>query len=546
MTTSYDTIMIRLIKAFSICLLLTCNVVLAQEKLPVDEIEVIKHFDARLADAQKLSFLPRLPQPDTTLRQYTNYVTIVPPQITYEASQLRPLALRPEEQPKTYRGNLRAGYGAPHALLGDLSYHLIDKAPGQLYFSANHYSANEQKTPLKKLNNTGGTLQGGYAFAPELSLKGSVSYDYDRFYFYGVDPADNVSYVDASRKFKTFELRSQLENTDPISEDIYYGATFDFYNLQDDLGTKESGTTMGVSGRKIFDGQHVLSLSLGADFASLKDTEEKRTLVNFHVLPAFAYHAEVFAIKAGFRFEAQDGDFYGFPDVSVFVRIAGNALGAFARADGGLTMNTYHTLSTANPYVDERLDRGLVNTIHRDYTAGVKGNIRKLDYMFSAGMTTVDNLQLFEQDFFDYRKYQPLYDDGKFYRVEGSVTTPLTTSVKAGGSFAKIFYDLDNQEKAWYRPGFEGTLFASLMAVQKKLSVTGRFIVRSGAPYRTEFGENDKLKGMLDLSVSADYYFIENVGAFVQLNNLLGRKYEPWNRYAGFGVNGVAGVLVRI
>jgi hypothetical protein len=56
----------------------------------------------------------------------------------------------------------------------------------------------------------------------------------------------------------------------------------------------------------------------------------------------------------------------------------------------------------------------------------------------------------------------------------------------------------------------------------------------------------EKLTGLLDLSLGADYFFSEHLGAFVRINNIFGNKHERWLRYPTYGVNGVAGVLIRI
>jgi hypothetical protein len=480
------------------------------------------------------------------MRRYTYQVTVAAPQIAYQAPLLKPLALRPEEQPPVYRGHLRAGYGWPNAILGELSYHLIDDAPGQLFISGHHNSANDKKTPLKQFSSSGGTVQGGYTVAPELSIDGSVAYDIDKIFYYGLDPDDTQLYVDESRKYKTFGFRSQLENTAPLNGNVNYRGTFDLYNLQDDLGVKETGSVIGFRGEKIFGDRHVLSLTGGLTLTSMKDTEEKRGQHHAFITPAFGYHADAFAINIGARLAGQKGDFFVFPDASILVRIAGSALSAFVKAAGGITTNSFETLRTTNPYVHQRIESALVNTVHRDYSAGIQGRIGKLEYLGEVGMTSFDSMVLFEPDFFDYRKFQPYYDNGKLYKIEGSVKTELLTNLDLMASVSKIFYDLDTEDKAWYHPGFEAAVTAGLTSLDQKLRISGSLIAASGVPYQNEFGEADKLKSLFNLSAGVDYYIIENVGAFIKINNILGNKYEPWQRYSSFGLNGVVGILVRI
>jgi hypothetical protein len=278
----------------------------------------------------------------------------------------------------------------------------------------------------------------------------------------------------------------------------------------------------------------------------MADTEEKRKQRHAFIMPSFGYHADGFAVTAGVRLAGQKGDFYVFPEGSIQVRIATSIISAFVRAEGGLTTNSLQSLRTTNPYVHERIEDALVNTVHREYAGGITGLIGKFNYLAEVSMTTFDSMVLFEPDFFDYRKYQPYYDDGKLYKVEASLRGDVLSNLDVHGTVSKIFYNLDTQEKAWYHPGLEASLTAALMSTDKKLRVSGTLLAASGVPYRNEFGETDKLKSLFRLSIGADYYFTEHIGAFFNLNNFLGNKYEPWQYYSSYGVNGVLGVLARI
>ena len=51
---------------------------------------------------------------------------------------------------------------------------------------------------------------------------------------------------------------------------------------------------------------------------------------------------------------------------------------------------------------------------------------------------------------------------------------------------------------------------------------------------------------MLDISLHGDYYFTSALGAFIELNNLVGNKSERWAGICAFGFNAKAGVMVRL
>ena len=105
---------------------------------------------------------------------------------------------------------------------------------------------------------------------------------------------------------------------------------------------------------------------------------------------------------------------------------------------------------------------------------------------------------------------------------------------------------MDVQEKPWYLHSLDVSLVTVFHTSDEKLRFHGEVSVANGVPYLNVYDETDKLKGLFDVSFGADYYFTKNIGAFVQVNNLFGNAYAHWDRYTVFGINGVAGVLVRI
>jgi hypothetical protein len=74
------------------------------------------------------------------------------------------------------------------------------------------------------------------------------------------------------------------------------------------------------------------------------------------------------------------------------------------------------------------------------------------------------------------------------------------------------------------------------------------FIVHgeNGLPYRTVGGTVDNLDPLIDLNLHGDYYFTPSIGAFGEVNNILGNNRERWYTYPSFGFNAKAGILFRL
>ena len=87
----------------------------AQDNLPSEQVQVIKNFEARLADANKLPVTPSLPPADTTTLRYNYRLQPKSLSLEYEAPTIRPLGIKTEKQDPGYDGLIQAGYGYPNA-----------------------------------------------------------------------------------------------------------------------------------------------------------------------------------------------------------------------------------------------------------------------------------------------------------------------------------------------------------------------------------------------------------------------------------------------
>src|SRR5210317_1605785 len=88
--TSYLLIVTLILSSFA-------TIMKAQEDLQVEEVKVIKDFEARLKDFRKINLEPVLPSFDISSRSYEYKVSSKALKLEYEKPSIRPLAL-PEEK----------------------------------------------------------------------------------------------------------------------------------------------------------------------------------------------------------------------------------------------------------------------------------------------------------------------------------------------------------------------------------------------------------------------------------------------------------------
>ena len=99
------------------------QVAIAQEDLPSEEVEVIKDFDARLIETEKVAINPTLPKQNNTVKTQTYTIPTRSMQVEYLPPKIRPLAMKRDQLPRQYDGFFKAGYGVPSSPLVEASYY---------------------------------------------------------------------------------------------------------------------------------------------------------------------------------------------------------------------------------------------------------------------------------------------------------------------------------------------------------------------------------------------------------------------------------------
>jgi len=115
----------------------------------------------------------------------------------------------------------------------------------------------------------------------------------------------------------------------------------------------------------------------------------------------------------------------------------------------------------------------------------------------------------------------------------------------AGTISQNLTFDLDNQLHSWGLPNTEGDFSALYSILEGKANLRASAHIADGIWFRDE--ENRAREGtvLFDLSVGGSYFFSENIGAFLDLNNLLNNKRNRWYKYPTFGTNFLVGLTAK-
>ncbi len=519
--------------------------VMAQDDLPAEEVQVIKNFQARLADANKLGYNAALPNADTSSFRYQYSLDPKVLDVDYLPPTIRPLAVKTQKLPPGYKGFIKAGYGYPSTPFGQFAYQYVNDQLN-LGIDARHLSSNNtSQLENQRFMDNDINLNGTYFTDNELAINGKVGLSLDNYHYYGYDADSTLSFEssDVLRRFNTVDLGVNLFNGNNNDANFNYFAGFEAYRHGDNLAARETGFLIHLGASKWIAGKHPLSLELKTDFTNYKDTTTYK-LHNFNLLPSFTFHSSAFRLKVGVNIASHNDEYFFFPDAELAVAIAGNQFIAFGGAEGDLHKNNFRSLTTTNPFLDNRIN-SIRNTKMSHYYGGLKGNVSIFNYEFKGGYKQVENLALFTPKQEVPVKYDILYDDGNIIYAQGTLIVNPTDQFEVFFGIQKNLFNLDNFEEHWGLPSLEANAGVTYKGLEDKLKVKIEAYLMDKIPHFIEGGELVESNALFDINAGADYFFTEQVGVFAQLNNLSSTKYRRWHQYPTLGINAIGGFMVR-
>ncbi len=522
----------------------------AQETLPSGQVEVIRNFDARLLDTEPVKVRPELPPLDTTTKRQSYNILSKTFEVEYLPPKIRPVRFDGEAVQDSYNGYAKLGGGFPSALFGEFSYDLFAEDQYKFGIDLYHNSANNtKKVENQRFAFTKLGAHGTYYLDQGFAVDANLGYTIDNVFFYGYNEFNkendtNISLdkEDIQQRFSIFDVGAKIYNGKRTQADFNYSAGFDIYLMQDDYAARENGFDLKFGANKWFNELHELKINLRTDFTSYRDTATQ-SLNNFFLQPSFTFHGDIFKAKLGLNVASHEDDFQLFPDVELSAALLGNVLSAFVGAEGSLQKNNFRSLTDYNPFLVSRIQ--VENTRYIQYYGGIKGNFQGIDYRAQLSYKDADNLALFLANQDSIPRFNVLYDTAQIFSIHGALTFEVLKGLNITGAVTQNFFSLEGQDKPWHLPSLTLNGGVRYTTMEGKLLVKGDFFLENGVPYLDRNNEAQNLNTLFDISLGADYLFTENIGAFVQVNNLANNRRQRWNYYPTLGLNALIGVTAR-
>lgn len=517
-----------------------------QEELEQEQVEVIKNFEAKLSESERLDVNPSLPPIDTSNRKISYDIPAKAMNIDYAAPQIKPIAMNAKALPKAFKTYLKGGYGTPKAVYAEASHFQKINNNIDILGKVLHQQANNKNIAFQKFINTGVNLESNYTTSPTSLLKTSVGYLEEVDHFYGYDhEVLTFTEEEIKQKFKTLNFAGQYEGEFVNSFGLNYGLGASYLRKADAFSTKEENFILNANLRKDLKDKHPLQLKVIADLSNLEvEEKDKQNLNLLNLQPSFTFHQDKFRLDFGTNLIFSDGNFNLLPFIEATANILSKQVVAFAGWESNLKKNTFTSLTDFNPYLIS--DPTIFIAKYNDFYGGVKGKIRSFDYSAMAGYKNIDKLPLYVNSINDPKRFEVLTDSVSIFYLEGILNFQLFSNLNFIGSFTQKVYNLSNEKKAWHLPALELNLALNYKLLEEKLNLKAKFFSTNPIPY-LDINENkvDRLNAQIDFNLGAEYWINDKLSFFVDGNNLFNNKRERWHQYDTFGINVLGGISAR-
>lgn len=516
-------------------------------KLQINQVEVIKSFEANLEDARKIVVKPVITPQKEFKPTYQYDISIVPIELKYPDPEVKPLAMNPDGPFWVNKGFIHAGYGLlknPEILAG---YHFAQKDRYDAGIQINYESLdNTNKNPYQRYRNTGIDLYGNLLVKENMKIYGKLETDFRKRYFYhtdlGIDTLFNE--VQSERTINGYNITAGIANPEPTKYKFNYDLSLALRNMSiTNQDARDNGITVNGKIEKHFNKGTVLSIDGRYDYAAFNGSKEI-SLSTASLLPLIKTKIKNVIIHGGVSMiYSSDNNSALFPEVMISYGLAGQKLHVFAGVHQDVFTNTFTNVSQRNPYLNTNMD-SLQNSVFQEFYGGVKGKFLFLTYQVKGGFKNVSNQMYLLNNQTDLRVFDMVYDDLGIVFVSGNLDFAFSEHVHFGGWLTQNVFNTELQPKAWHIQNLEANAYATADFFNQKLKLKAELFFGNGVDFINKENIITKSNVLFDLNIGAEYNLFNKVSIFARGINLLNNRFERWYGYPSVGINGMIGIKV--
>ena len=547
-----------------------------KERLPSEEINVVKPFSPTVSKAVKIKIEPETDSIDLDLTQEIEYsINSIPVASTFTPAKGKAKTLKRVPKERFYQNFISIGYGTFSTPIIEMFAHSNTSNYNDFGgFFKLHSSGGGIKNTVLDDSFTDAKVDLFYKQSERyFEWKAAVGFDHLSSNWYGLSDEipyseDVVNSIDEKQAYNDIHLQGDIEFYDAL----LHKGKFDFHQFFDKADSRESFADLnGIIDFPV--GEALIYTEVDLAFLSgrfkndfLETEELKYTYFNLGLSPNFELLRDDLTLNIGLRLYYSISDsfegskFYAYPNITASYNISEESFIAYAGVIGDLQQNTYRDFVGLNPFVSPTLYIRRTNQQFNAY-GGIKGLLNsKIRFNLRAGYISENDKPLFklnpsltdgtvevDKGYQAANSFQVVYDDVNTINFHAELIFDLFKEFQFGGDVDFNSYSLENEEHAWNLPLVTAALLAKYK--RKKWSAGADLFFSSNRkdelaiiPSTTQPITN---AAYLDLNLNGQYHINDKFDVFLNLNNILNQNYQEFTNFRVQGFQVFAGAKYK-
>lgn len=540
--------------SISICIIACAFNLSAQDdkELSITDQDVIKNFEAELAEAKRVTINPRNHDPAVKKLSYDYDITIVPLDLEFPDPKIRPLAKKPDPRLAYHTQWLKLGYGTLKRPIVDFGYQLLLEDKYNLVLKGN-YDGGKQGDSLeyRDYDALGLALDGTYLLNDNHIIRSGLNFNRRSAALYGskIDSISNFNTDDRTSNFIDFYLGSKNRRSN--NEHLFYDAALKLNSTlvphdNELLDHSELNIIIPLDlGLVIKEGQN-FGVSAILDMNTATPTLFDNGIL-FNVRPYLNTHFNKVQALLGISAIYDNIDSTSniiFPELELTIPLKENKYSVYAGSKMKYQRNNLRNHLKSMPYSELRL---VTNTTYtsRDIYGGFTAQLAKLNLDVKTGYRLLNNRLVPRYGLIVNARntnFSLVTGNAIFSSIQASY--PIKSWLSWEGDLGIELFSLEEERQEDFIPSLQLSSRFRAMLLDNKALVSLSTKYTNAADFNIDM-MNVPGNYQLDFSIDGRYQFTDRLGAFIEINNILGQEYQQWYRYADFNRN-IAGGLTWI
>ncbi len=560
---------------------------IAQEQINQD-VKVVKAYTPTISDAYKINQMPSIDDTTSGIDPQFHYRIISSSVATdYKPTPISPAKINTRRKEYLQKSYVKGGVGNYSSILAELGYNILENEKYVLGLNVGHVTSLGDIT-LEDDNTVDAPFHDTWAaadfkhFFDNKTLAVNMGFIHNKYQYYGYQTLSaDGSYLlpdgslgsglnfmpDKDQRLSSFEANISLSNNETNKRKTAYKGFAGFKTFGNYTGVNQFGFNIGGHlYRPVNDMAFEADIKIESFKTSVPDTLgpmywfKDRSLTQLHFNPSVNFNFDRATLKVGMLLagviDTDNDNFYLAPDIIGELTVVEGIATIYGGVTGRVNINDYQSMLYENPYASA--DINVKSSFYGlNLIGGIKGNFSATT-SFSAGV----EYSFFNDEHFWVNKqyYTPsseteveanysnlfdvVYDDGSLLKVQGELMYRPKKTMEFILNGAYYGWNLDDLDKAWHKPELELGIEGRFSVLENLYATAGLKVLGERYAYDASATNNEKkLKGIVDLNVSAEYYFSKQWSFWASLNNMAASKYYKFNGYPMQGFNAKAGII---